>query len=326
MMGVVHSGPGSLYGGVDCGLGMYCYCHSKCNRKAESRTAIQFLICTQYREGLYRVVESAGFEGVLEIGMGVAVPGAGCPTGYCKTGRILSQIRDPYFSMMKLAVAVPGSDGHRTVYGYGRYILRCYTVAHPAVPVTNGEEIYVLQATPSEVIRGHNETDKSEPQRCRIRLAFYGIVRLPVRVVPVPYILAPEGHTGRARWHLDDQITIPSPSYTSKKSLVGELCTSESIKYLYWVSEDRIWVDLVDRGTEPKNDVGGRLRMPNGRDGPSIRHVTALCLFVVVDRCGGGQGGNPAIPRVIFNRSKDRLKPKVPGGKTLGNLRLFPGK
>ncbi|KAJ7203431.1 hypothetical protein C8J57DRAFT_1259672 [Mycena rebaudengoi] len=36
--------------------------------------------------------------------------------------------------------------------------------------------------------------------------------------------------------------------------------------------------------------------------------------------------GNPAIPRVMANRSRDRLKPKLPRGKTLGNLRPFPGK
>jgi hypothetical protein len=36
--------------------------------------------------------------------------------------------------------------------------------------------------------------------------------------------------------------------------------------------------------------------------------------------------GNPAVPRVIANRSSDRLKPKVPGGITLGNLRPFLAK
>jgi hypothetical protein len=38
----------------------------------------------------------------------------------------------------------------------------------------------------------------------------------------------------------------------------------------------------------------------------------------------GDHCGNPAIPRVIGNRLKDRLKPKVLSGETLGNLRLFP--
>ncbi|KAK7029111.1 hypothetical protein R3P38DRAFT_2525085, partial [Favolaschia claudopus] len=36
--------------------------------------------------------------------------------------------------------------------------------------------------------------------------------------------------------------------------------------------------------------------------------------------------GNPAIPRVMANRSPDRLKPIATASKTLGNLRLFPAK
>jgi hypothetical protein len=36
--------------------------------------------------------------------------------------------------------------------------------------------------------------------------------------------------------------------------------------------------------------------------------------------------GNLAVPRVMVNRSLDRLKPNLPSGKTLGNLRPFLAK
>ncbi|KAJ7238217.1 hypothetical protein C8J57DRAFT_1246637 [Mycena rebaudengoi] len=46
------------------------------------------------------------------------------------------------------------------------------------------------------------------------------------------------------------------------------------------------------------------------------------CATSIRDPCIG----NPAIPRVMANRSPDRLKPNMPDGKTLGNLRPFPAK
>ncbi|KAJ7250999.1 hypothetical protein C8J57DRAFT_1520864 [Mycena rebaudengoi] len=41
---------------------------------------------------------------------------------------------------------------------------------------------------------------------------------------------------------------------------------------------------------------------------------------------GPSTPGNPAIPRVMANRSPDRLNPSLPLGKTLGNLTPFPAK
>ncbi|KAJ7231094.1 hypothetical protein C8J57DRAFT_1533903 [Mycena rebaudengoi] len=54
---------------------------------------------------------------------------------------------------------------------------------------------------------------------------------------------------------------------------------------------------------------------------PAIPHYYAIFAFCGLDTSGLG---NPAIPRVMANRSPDRLNPNLPLGKTLGNLRPFP--
>ncbi|KAJ7236688.1 hypothetical protein C8J57DRAFT_1247674 [Mycena rebaudengoi] len=59
---------------------------------------------------------------------------------------------------------------------------------------------------------------------------------------------------------------------------------------------------------------------------PLEKFDTAMVLRSVQKVSYWTRLGQPAIPRVMANRSPDRLKPNMPDGKTLGNLRPFPAK
>jgi hypothetical protein len=100
----------------------------------------------------------------------------------------------------------------------------------------------------------------------------------------------------------------------------------------FWAVEYALVADLLIRiARQPRHSKSDRksVKRPIKTDGPNGKPWACKGRFPASGSPGNDRfflKANTAIPRVMANRWEDRLKPNLPSGETLSNLKPFPAK